>query len=478
MDRRTPRVSTGVAGIDEILDGGLIPERSYLVSGGPGAGKTVLGLHFLTAGDGNALFVNFEETAAAIEQNAAAVGIDTADVTFLELSPGAEAFTGDQYDVFDPDEVEGQSVVGAIREAVEDGGYDRVFIDPLTHLNYLTPDAYRFRKEVGGLFRFLTESGATVLFSVPAGAPGVTDLEFLADGGIAITTGTHGRRVEVVKFRGSDSRSGRHTARIDDSGMTVYPELDPGAHQRSFEPTQHSTGVPELDDLLHGGIERGTVTVISGPTGVGKTTTGTAFLRQAALEGERSVVYTFEEAPGTLRSRSAAIGIPVEEMEADGLLAIEEVDPLAISPDEFAARVRTEVEERDAAVVMIDSVAGYRLSLRGDEETVERELHRLCRYLRNMGVTTILPVEVSIITGDFRVSTRNISHIADNILFMRYIEVEGRVKRAIGVLKKRTGTFESTLRELEITGEGVVVGDPLEGMRDILTGTPALRDDP
>lgn len=472
------RISTGVDELDSVLQGGLLPGRAYLVSGDPGAGKTVLGLHFLSSGDGDALFINFEESTANIERNAASVGIDTGDVTFLDLSPGSEQFGGDAYDVFAPEEVEGESVVEAIRQTVVDGDFSRVFVDPLTQLQYLTPDAYRFRKETGALFSFLTDQGATVLFSAQAGADGVSDLEFLADGGLRLTADDDGRHLSVVKFRGSGFERGRHAFRITDEGLTLFPKLRPEDHGRPCEVEPRSSGVAELDSLLGGGVDSGTVTLISGPTGVGKTTTGTAFLDQTARQGERSIVYTFEEIPRTLRERSRAVGIPIEEMEAEGLLDVVPVDPLSIGPEEFASMVREEVEDRDAATVMIDSVAGYRLSLRGDGETVGRELHRLCRYLRNMGVTTLLVEEVSDITGDFRVSTRNVSHIADNVLFLRYIEFDGRVRRAIGVLKKRTGTFEPTLRELEITDDGLDVGEPLTGMRGILTGTPEHQSDP
>jgi circadian clock protein KaiC len=294
---------------------------------------------------------------------------------------------------------------------------------------------------------------------------------------IELANAANGRTVEVTKFRGSDYHSGVHTLRIREGGMAVYPKLEPEDHRRTFEDVAVSSGVPELDDLLGGGVDRGTVTVVSGPSGVGKSTTGTHFIQQAAAEGDRSVAYLFEEDTATFDHRSTALGIDVDGMREAGTLAVEEVEPLSVSPDEFADVVRTEVEDRDARVVMIDGTAGYRVSIRGDDDDLLRELHALCRYLRNMGVTVILVEEVPSVTGEFRPTGENVSYLADNILFLRYVEVAGEIRKAMGMLKKRTGTFERTLREFHIEpDEGLVVGDPLTGLRGVLTGTPEFVD--
>ena len=195
-------------------------------------------------------------------------------------------------------------------------------------------------------------------------------------------------------------------------------------------------------------------------------------MKEAAGRGERSVVYTFEENLSTLVQRCSAISIPTAEMTRTGKLSIVQIEPLDYSPDEFAGQVRQEVEDREARIVMVDSVAGYQLSLR--HRDLDRHLHALCRYLRNMGVTTILINEVEAITGDFMVTEHHISHLADTVVFLRYLELGGQIHRAIGVLKKRTGDFDKSLRELEITRYGIKVGRPLTGLRSILTGTPEL----
>jgi len=476
------RLSTGIAGLDEILDGGLIRERAYMVTGGAGTGKTIAGLHFLSeaieAGE-DALFVAFEEDPADLADDAAGVGFDTSDITFLDLSPDAARFVDDQsYDVFEPDVVEGSGVAARIVEAVEAAAPDRVFVDPLTHLQYLAPDEYQYRQEVAGFVQYLTDAGATVLFSSQAAVEGErATLEYLCDGSIRLDHAPKGRTIEVTKFRGSDFRSGAHTVRISDSGMSVFTKLSPDSHGRTRESRTLSSGVDELDELLHGGIESSTVTVVSGPSGVGKSTTATQFASEAAARGDRAVFYLFEETRDTFVRRSKGVGVPIEELEADGTLAVEEVEPLSISPDEFAQRVRTEVEQRDAEFVVIDGISGYRLSIRGDESELIRELHALGRYLKRMGVSAIFVDDLDSVTGDFEPTSSNISYLADNLLFLRYLEAYGELRKAAGVLKKRTGDFERTLREFEIRDDGVHVGEPLTGLRGVLTGTPEWGSD-
>ncbi len=475
-------MQTGVDGLDEILGGGLLPERSYMVRGRPGTGKSILGLHFLTAGverDETALYVNLEEATEDIRANAASLDIEVDGVEFLDLTPESEAFTeADTYDVFSPDEVEGESVTGTITERVRETEPDRVFVDPMTQLRYLSPDQYQFRKQVLSLTRFFGQSGATLLFTSQAGERTPDDdLQFMADGVVELADTESGRTVDVPKFRGSGTRSGDHAMRIDDDGMYVYPELEPGEHTTDYEIESIPSGVPELDDQLNGGIERGTVTIVSGPTGVGKTTTGAQFVKEAAGRGERSAIYMFEETERTFFERCTSVNIPVDRMRDRGTLTVEEIEALDLSPQEFAARVRRDVEEEGTELVMIDGINGYGLSIRGGEDELRRKLHALCRYLKNVGVTVILVDEVSSVTGEFQVTEGDISYIADNILFLRHVEMSGELRKVIGVLKKRTSDFQRTLRAFEITTHGIKIGEPMTNLRGILRGTPEWIDD-
>jgi circadian clock protein KaiC len=475
------RLSTGVPGFDEVLHGGLIPGRAYLVRGQSGTGKTILGLHFLSSGaeaGEKSLYITLGESAEQIRTNAEALGFDLKGIAFLDLSPTSQFFTEIQtYDIFSPAEVEREPTTQRIIEQVETLKPQRIFLDAMTQFRYLSPDAFQFRKQVLSFLRFLREQGATVLFTSEGSeeAPD-NDLQFMSDGVIHLTFSSEGRSLSVSKFRGSDFRSGDHSMRLTQTGMEVFPHLMPEVYSQEFALEVLSSGVPELDELLHGGFERSTITIISGPSGVGKSTLGLQFMKEAAGRGERSVIYAFEERQETLLHRCEGINIPVHAMKERGTLSVVQIEPLHYTPDEFANLVRYEVEQQKARIVMIDSISGYRLSVRGNE--LVTHIHALCKYLQNMGVAVLLINEVETITGDFRPTEIGISYIADNLVFLRYLEMEGELRKAIGVLKKRMSDFEKTLREFEITRYGIKVGKPLTNLRGILKGTPEWVDLP
>ncbi|MBD2001127.1 AAA family ATPase [Leptolyngbya sp. FACHB-541] len=469
------RLSTGVPGLDEILYGGLIPQQAYLVRGGPGVGKTTLGLEFLSAGVAqgeNSLFIVLGEAESQVRTNGNRLGFNTEAITFLDLSPSSDFFTEvETYDIFSPAEVEREPTTQKIVEQVKQLQPKRVFIDAMTQFRYLATDVFQFRKQVLSFLRFLLEQGATVLFASES-SPTMPDddLQFMSDGVIELQQTNGTRCLMVVKFRGSGFRAGAHTFRLLATGMEVFPRLQPEAYERDFKMEAIPSGVPELDALLDGGIERGTVTIFTGPTGVGKTTIGVQFIKAAAERGERSVLYAFEEQVSMVLHRAEAISIPVRGMVQRETLSIVAVEPLQFSPDEFANLVRQEVEQKQARIVMLDSIAGYRLSVRGAD--LVSHLHALCKYLQNVGVTVILINETEGITGDFRATEIGISYLADNIVFLRYLEMQGEMRKAIGVLKKRLSNFERTLRELDITSDGIQVGQPLSQLRGILRGEP------
>lgn len=477
MTTEQSRVPTGVEGLDEVLNGGFIPNRTYMVRGEPGAGKSILGLQFLRAGidaGENTLYVNLEEPTDEIRQNASSLDIDISGVDFLDLTPDSGFFVDNlSYDIFSPDEVEDESITSRISEQVENVAPDRIFVDPITQLRYLSPDEYQFRKEVLSFMQFLKEQGSTVLFTsqdTPS-APD-NDLQFMSDGIVHLQRAKQGRVVSVPKFRGSNIKEGQHSLRIESGGITVFPKLVPEMYDKEFVNESISSGVPKLDKLLNGGLERGTVTIISGSPGVGKTTTGIQFMKEAAGRGERSIVYSFEEAKNTLVHRCESINIPVKQMARRGSLAIEEVEALQLSATEFANRVRKEVETNDTRIVMIDGVEGYRLALRDQDEDITNELHSLCRYLKNMGVTVILMNEMQTIVGEFQLTQEGLSYLSDNIMFIQHIEMESEIRKVIGVLKKRTSDFERHVREFQITEYGLQIGEPLLGLTGILSGNP------
>lgn len=476
------RVTSGTPGLDEVLSGGFLRGQTTILSGGPGTGKTIFALQFLAAG-GDGLYVGFEEREHELRRNADALGIDLSNVSMLDLSAsGDRFFDDDAYTVFPSEEVEGSDLVAEIASTLQSTDVDRLVIDPLSELRSLLPDDFQFKRNISSLFVALAERDVTTLCTAqPPARPAESDLEYLGNTAIELRRVTDRRTLEVTKFRGSSFQAGRHVFRITaDEGVRVYPTLVPGDHYRERDRTPLSSDVEALDALLGGGIERGSVTVISGPSGVGKTTTGSQFLQAAARRDERALVYLFEELRSDYLHRATALGMDVQRLADDGRLEVEEVEALARSPDEFATHVREAVEDRGVEFVMIDGIAGYRLGLRGQDssEALTRQLHALCRYLKRMGVTVVLVEEVTSVTGEFSPTETRISYLADNLVFLRYLDTGGRLDKAIGVLKKRYGGFQNTLHELSIeAGDGLQVGESLAGERGLLAGVTAGSDD-
>ncbi|ERT06864.1 recA bacterial DNA recombination family protein [Lyngbya aestuarii BL J] len=471
------RLSTGISGLDEVLYGGLISERAYIVRGGPGCGKTTIGLHFLQAGilEGEiSLFITLGEAEVQLRSIASALNFDQNKFHFLDLSPSSEFFTQAQsYDIFSPADVERDPLTQKIVAQIETLKPQRVFIDSITQFRYLANDKFIFHKQISAFLKFLKERKITVLLTTESSSEAPDEeLQFISDGIINLEFNSYGRNLSISKFRSSNFRPGNHAMRLTDSGVLIFPRLLPDEFKQSFPTETISSGIPDLDELLQGGLERSTITIISGPSGVGKTTLGMQFMKEAAGRGERSLVCTFEESIDTLTRRCESVNIPVKAMVERGTLCILSIEPLLYTPDEFANIVRQEVEKQSAQIVMIDSMSGYRLSFQ--QENLTNHLHSLCRYLKNMGVATLLINEMEWITGDFRVTELGISYLADNIIFMRYLEIRGELRKAIGVLKKRLSDFEKTLREISITRYGIKVGKPLTNLRGILSGNPEI----
>jgi circadian clock protein KaiC len=471
-----------VPGADDVLGGGYLAESATLVRGEPGAGKSIFSLHFLAAGNDageTGLYINLGEPENYIRDTAEQFGFDIDTLSFLNLSASGDQFQGEEtYTLFESGEVETPSLVENIRSEVQEIAPDRVVVDPVTEFRYLAPDEHQFRSQIMGLINFLKAEGATVLLtSQAASSMPDDDLQFLVDAVVNLENGENRRTFHVSKFRGSSVRSGHHTLQISDEGMRVWPQLDPNRHGREHTPAKLSSGVPAMDSLLSGGITSGTITFLSGPTGVGKTTTGLQFAKEAAGRGQRSVLYSFEEDHNTLFERAEAVNIPVSEMIDRGTLNVEVIGPEELTIDEFTHHIRTEVEEEDAEIVMIDGTSGFEESLRGVDEEPMRDLVKIGRYLRNMGVTGLVTNEVHNITGEFRATDQGMSYLADSIVVLRHVEYKGSLRKVIGVLKMRTSSFENQLRELEITENGLRVGDSLPELRGILTGTPTWDDE-
>lgn len=475
------KISTGIPQLDSILKGGVIKEKSYLMKGGPGTGKSTFGYHFLEEGNRNGestMLITLGESEENIRSHSEYQNIDLSGTIIIDLGPGKRDLNSTQnYSVFSPLEVEVEPIIDSVVEAIDEHGPTRVMLDSLTMVKYLYENPFQYKSMALSLIHKICSSGATLfLISEVHQNSGGEEAEFWVDGVLEVKSGPNWRRLEVHKYRGSDFQAGDHAIKITENGIAVYPRLQPGKYEKEFQNTPLSSGIDELDIMLEGGIEKGTTTIITGPTGVGKTNLGIQFMKEAASRNERSIMYTFEEASDIIVNRSRLIGVPIESMIEKGQFAIKSIEPFSFSPDEFAMMVRKDVEENDTQMVMIDSVGGYGLSVR-EEDSLER-LHSLCTYLGNVGVSVFLVNETQSITGELVTTNMNASYLADNIIYLRYLGLNGELRKSIGILKKRLSDFEKTIREFEITGGGIKLGAPLTNISGILSGTPRHVDRP
>ena len=479
------RASTGITGLDEVLRGGFLRGRSYLARGEPGVGKTLLGLQFLHAGvqaGESSLYISLGVRETELRADAAAFGLDLdhPEFHFLDLSPRSEFFMEKQvYDIFDAPEVEREELVDAIVAAVEEHQPDRVVVDPITELRALTPTRQQFREQVRSFLLYLKEAGCTVVFTSESGPEEPdTDLQYISDGNVHLAFGPEFHQLEVTKFRGADFERGPHFVSFTETGLDVFSVVVPNKLRLDFEPEQFDSGVEALDEMLYGGIERGTSTLVSGPTGAGKTTLVSQFVASAAEEGNRSVVYLFEETEATYTFRLRSIGIPIDRYIEEGLVDIQRVEPYEHAPEQFSRIVRQAVESGGFDVVVVDGLEGYLASIHGETSVLIRRLHALISYLRNVGATPFVTAEVHNITGQFQATEHKASYLADNILYITYYEYEGALHRALGILKKRATPCDSSLHAFGIESEGIVIGERLTDLRGVLWGAPNTAEDP
>lgn len=475
-----PRVATGIAGLDDVLGGGLPARRFHLVQGNPGVGKTTVGLQFLLEGlrrGERGLYVALSETREELTAVAESHGFDISKLPLFDLASLAGRLDIDeQNSLFEPSEVELAEMTRALLAKVDEVKPQRLVFDSLSEMRLLAQSALRYRRQVLALKQHFSESGCTVMMlDDQSSETGDLQLQSLAHSVIQLEQlspvyGAERRRLRVVKVRGVAFRGGFHDFRIRYGGVEVFPRLVAAEHHEKFEPGLIQSGLAPLDKILGGGLDRGTSALFMGPAGSGKSALAMHFAVAAARRGETAAVYAFDEGLYTLTLRSAALGIDLKQPMASGKLRVTQVDPAEMSPGEFIAQVRADVEERRARVVVIDSLNGYMTAM-PEEQFLLIQMHEMLTYLRQRGVLAILVIAQQGLIGTMS-SPIEVSYLADTVVLLRFFEARGAVRKAISVLKRRSGKHGSEIHELTMDSGGIHVGGELDKFTGVLTGVP------
>lgn len=476
-------IPTGVPGLDHVLSGGYAANRAHLIEGRPGCGKTTIGMQFLMDGarrGERGLYITLSESRRELLSVAKRHGWSLDGVDIYELVPPELSLDSEKQQslVHSSDLELGETVQMALAE-IERVKPVRVVFDSLSEIRLLSQGSLRYRRQVLALKSYFLINDATVLMLDDLSAEeDDLNLHSISHAVIRLeqitpSYGTSRRRLNVIKMRGAQYQAGYHDFVIQYGGVRVFPRLIPGDHHRAFVPGTATCNVPELDAVLGGGMDRGTGTLIMGPSGAGKSTLGLCYLFAALGRGEHALVINFDETTGILLKRAAGVGMDLAPFLRSGLLVIAHIDPAGVSPGELVGRVRDAVEEEGARVVVIDSLTGY-MSAMPDQPYLVLQMHEMLTYLNQLGVVTILILAQHGMVGRTD-SPVDLTYVSDTVVMLRFFEASGRVRRALSVLKKRTGSHEDTIREFKIDSAGFRVGEPLTEFRGVLTGVPVYE---
>lgn len=478
------KCTMGVSGLDVILRGGLPRNRLYLVQGDPGVGKTTLALQFLLEGvrqGESCLYITLSETSIELIEVAKSHGWTLDDIHLLELSSIDDQIKNEtESTFFHPSEVQLNRTTSVLLEEINRLKPSRVVFDSLSEMRLLAETALRYRRQILQMKQFFTGRHCTVLFLDDRTAA-MQDLhvESIAHGVIVLQKtlpeyGISRRQLFVQKVRGVQFLDGNHDFLLQRGGMVVFPRLVASEHEAEFTKGTISSGIPELDLLLGGGLDRGTSTMFMGPPGTGKSTLGLHFTCTAASLGKKVLFFTFDETMHNLLSRASQLGMPLDDFIDKGTVCVEQINPAEITPGEFANKIRHSVAGDGAQVVVIDSLNGY-LNAMPAERYLNLQLHELLSFLNQQGVASIMILAQQGLIGTMH-SAVDLTYLADTVLLLRFFEAAGKVRQAISVIKKRTGGHERTIREFKLDKNGLRVGPALTQMHGVLTGTPTFAD--
>jgi circadian clock protein KaiC len=473
--------STGIEGLDDILGGGLPRNRLYLVQGDPGVGKTTLALQFLLEGaraGERSLYIALSETEEEIAAVAESHHWSLAPLAIFELSALEKHMAESaQNTLFHPSEVELNTTTKTLLDEIDRVKPARMVLDSLSELRLLSENPLRYRRQILAMKQFFSGRHCTVLLLDDRAGVATSDFQVqsIAHGVLTLEKrptdyGTPRRTLTVDKLRGLRFQEGSHDYIIETGGVRIFPRLIAGEHHTDFPDESISSGIKELDALLGGGLDRGTSTLIMGPAGTGKSSIAFQHVIAAAERGERSLVFLFDENLKTITKRTAALGMPLQKHTKSGCIRLRQLDPAEISPGEFAFQIMRAVLKEKVNIIVIDSLGGY-LQAMPNERLLSLQLHELLTFLRQQGVVVIITLAQHGLVGQMQAPI-DVTYIADTVILLRYFEAAGRVKKAVSVIKKRSGHHEDAIREFKIDQTGIRVGEPLTEFQGVLQGLP------
>jgi circadian clock protein KaiC len=438
-------------------------------------------LRFLLEGQNEgerSLYITLSETKEELLAGAASHGWTLgANIEVFELQPPETLLNPDQQQsLLYSSDLELGETIARVFDAVERVKPSRIVLDSLSEIRLLAQNSLRYRRQLLALKHYFARRDATVLAlddlttdaldkTAHSIAHGVIRLEELTP-----NYGAERRRMRVMKYRGQAFRGGYHDFTIKSGGVEIFPRIVSGEHRSNFVSAVMTSDNTELDKLLGGGIEAGSSTVLLGPAGTGKSLLGLHFAAAAVSRGEKAAMFVFDEELGLLFRRAKGMGIDLEAMRNKRGLHIDQVDAAELSPGEFAHRVRMRVLKDNIRTVIIDSLNGYQSAM-PEEHSLILHMHELLQFLNRQACATFLTVAQHGLVGDMKAPV-DVTYLADTVILLRYFEASGRVRRAISVIKKRSGPHEDTIREMRITNRGLILGEPLEGFHGVLRGVP------